>query len=223
VKPFAVTIAAFLVLSGGVLAFFWAKDLERARLEARVHALEREREELIDFAQRLTSSRRVAQVDVVGQRSGDDGRTVTELRWQEIGDDGALGAPLSAQVHGRQVYFEALVLKFEPRYLREGDATRGASLALFRRIFGDEQAPQTGVEVGRDSRPPTRERDAVRVSHDRLWGRFWEFVEQPALAREYGVRVAQCESPSVAVRPGQTWEVSLDVAGGLNVRKLSTQ
>jgi hypothetical protein len=53
-----------------------------------------------------------------------------------------------------------------------------------------------------------------------LWARFWELVDDPELASEYGIRVAQCEAPAVRLQPGQVWEVTLDASGGLNVRKV---
>ena len=45
-------------------------------------------------------------------------------------------------------------------------------------------------------------------------------AEFARIAAKYGIRVAQCEAPSVPLAPGQTWEVTLDAAGGLNVRKI---
>ena len=55
----------------------------------------------------------------------------------------------------------------------------------------------------------------VRVSF-RSKGR----VDVDRLARQFGVRVAQAEAPSVRVKPGQVWEVTLDSAGGLNLKLL---
>jgi hypothetical protein len=47
---------------------------------------------------------------------------------------------------------------------------------------------------------------------------FWRMMEHPQLASQYGVRVAQCEAPAVILRKGQVWEITLDAAGGLNLR-----
>jgi len=57
-------------------------------------------------------------------------------------------------------------------------------------------------------------------THGELWKKFWRMADDPKLAAQYGVRIAQCEAPSVGVRPGQTWEVTLDAAGGMNLRKI---
>jgi hypothetical protein len=45
-----------------------------------------------------------------------------------------------------------------------------------------------------------------------------DLVEEPSLAAKYGIRVAQIEAPAVPIRQGQLWEVTLDAAGGLNLK-----
>ena len=194
--------------------------VETARLRKQVDELEQQRARLVRYAQRLTARRRVAQVDVVRQRVDARGRTVSTLLWQEIGPDGVLGKPVAVEAVGRLVYFEALVLKFEPQFVGEGDPARGTSLALFRRIFGDCQAPDSVTELDRAARPPLHEDDAVAKLHDTLWRKFWDFVDDPALAQQFGVRVAQCEAPAVPLKAGQVWQLSLDALGGLNLTRL---
>jgi hypothetical protein len=193
---------------------------EVMRLNTRVRELEEEKTRLVEFARRLGASRRMAQIDVIDQVLHPAGHTVTRLRWQQIGHEGALGVPEPIEITGTLAYIEALVIKFDPQHVGEGDPARGASLAMFRRAFGDLQPPDTGARLDREV-PPTvaREPDEAKL-HARLWNRFWEFVEDPDLAAEYGVRVAQIEAPAVPVKPGQIWEVTLDAAGGLNIRKM---
>ena len=194
--------------------------VEARRLRAEVGRLEQERQRLVEYAERLSASRRVAQVDVVRQRVNERGQTVSTLLWQEIGRDGRLGRPLAVEAVGELVYLESLVIKFEPHFVGEGDPQRGTSLAMFRRIFGDCQAPESVPELDRSAHPPLDESDRDGSSHAELWKRFWEMVDQPRLAAAYGVRVAQCEAPAVPLRAGQVWELALDAAGGLNLRRM---
>lgn len=214
--------ASFLLGVGVVVAVLALSSLATSsRLAREVVNLEREKQALQDYARRLAAQRRVAQVEVVRQQPSQDGRVLTTLMWQEIGAGGVLGKPLAVEVYGAQIYLEALVLKFHSELVGEGDPVRGQSLALFRRIFGDQQAPETAAALDRAARPPVdsdpRQADPV---HDRLWGLFWKLVDEPALAREYGVRVAQIEAPAAPMKPGDRWEVSLDAAGGLNLKRL---
>ena len=160
---------------------------------------------------------------VLGRGPEGRGGTVRTLRGQEIGRRGTLGKPQVVDALGRQIYFEALVIKFQTALVGEGDPSRGHSLAMFRRVYGDQQAPESAPDIDRASRPPLddpRDSDAL---HDRLWALFWKMTEDPAVAAQYGVRVAQSEAPSVRVEPGQFWQVSLDASGGLNLSRLMSR
>ena len=169
--------------------------IEARRLRAEVDQLEQERQRLLDYARRLGTSRRVAQVDVVKQRVNDRGETVSTLLWQEIGREGTLGKPLAVEAVGELVYFESLVIKC--------------------------QAPDSVPELDRRARPPLGRAERDDPLHAELWQRFWEMVDDPQLAEEYGVRVVQCEAPAVPLQAGQVWELTLDAAGGLNLRRIA--
>ena len=218
------------ILAVGVLiglAWLGKSQLLTARLTAKIDQLEKERTELVEYARRLGSSRRVSQVNVFDQCLDAERRIVSRMRWQEIGADGLLGAPVELQTTGELVYFEALVIKFEQQLVGEGDPDRGASLALFRRIFGENQVPDSALLFDRAAPAmnstawtlDSRERSSV--TERAIWGRFWELIDDPELAKALGVRIAQVEAPAVPVRAGQVWEVTLDAAGGLNLRKLA--
>ncbi|MBK8267778.1 MAG: hypothetical protein IPK83_05520 [Planctomycetes bacterium] len=189
-------------------------------LTARVQELENERTALILYAEQISAQRRVAQVNVVDQDLDAQKGPVTVLHWQQIRADGILGPREVVTVRGTQVYVEAMVVKFDYDLIgkaKKGDVT---NLAMFRRAFGDGQSPSTGYPLDQTA-PILRgeETEKTRVEAA-MWKRFWDFVENPRLAKEYGIRVAQCEAPSVPMKKGQVWEVSLDAAGGLNIRKI---
>lgn len=216
-----VSFAAGLLIVAGVIAFeFAAHRIEQHRLRARLAEVEQDRQRLMEFADRLSATRRVAQIDVLSQRRDDAGRVVSTLLWQELAADGTVGRPLTFETIGEQVYVEALVIKFEHQLVGAGDPQRGRSLALFRRVFGDQQMSASVEEIDRGERPSVDLPLGADSLHDRLWVLFWRLVDDPALARQYGVRVAQCEAPSVPMHAGDLWEVSLDAAGGLNLKKL---
>lgn len=212
------TISAAVVTVVGAWSLIQFGSHEVARLTQRTSELEREKQELHENIQRLGASRRVAQVSILVQQPGDKGQTVTRLRWQELGADGPLPPPKAAEIVGKQLYVEGLVVKFEADSVAKGDAEKGQSIVLFRRVFGDQQNPQFGYQLGAGDDPSRN--GSADGPHAATWKRFWQLVDDPALAKRYGIRVAQCEAPSVPVRAGQTWEITLDAAGGLNFKKL---
>ncbi len=215
------TLACAIVIATATFTAVRFGGIEARRLRAEVDQLEQEKQRLREYAGRLSASRRVAQVDVIKQRVDNLGRTVSTLLWQEIGPDGTLGQPLALEAVGDLVYFESLVIKFQPHHVGEGDPERGTSLALFRRIFGECQAPESVPELDRSARPPLGAPPHSASLHNQLWRRFWEMVDDPRVAAEYGVRIAQCEAPAVPLHAGQVWEVVLDAAGGLNLRRIN--
>lgn len=213
---------------GGVLLMalaFVATDqisaLKIRQLETKIDGLEKQLAELKLYAERIQSEHRVAQVNVIEQRLDAADVPVTVLRWQQIGPEGTLGPPEVIEVLGKQVYFEAMVLKFDYELIGDAAENRETNLALFRRTFGDYQAPRAGVPLDRSAPSFASATPSEFALHKTIWDRFLSFAEDEALAKEYGVRVAQFEAPSVPMAPGQVWEVSIDAAGGLNLKMLS--
>lgn len=215
------TLGSAVVLAAIVLTTVRLGSYEIRRLNAEKDALEAERKRLVEYAERLSATHRVAQVEVIKQQLDPDGRVMTTLLWQEVSPDGIIGQPLARNVFGKQIYVEAMVLKFEAQLVGNADEGRSTSLALFRRVFGDQQTPESAPELT-DARPPAPKNPPSPTLADALWAQFWELVDDPTLARKMGVRVAQCEAPSVPMKPGEIWEVSLDAVGGLNLRKLQS-
>lgn len=215
------TLTSTVVVIAGVITALKFGDTHVRQLSAQVDELSREKARLVAYAERLSASRRVAQVHVVVQREDPQGGTVNTLLWQEIGADGVIGEPRLLKARGTLVYFEALVIKFEHVYVGQGDEQRGTSLAMFRRVFGDRQAPESVPDLDRSAPPAQWDSDVSAGHQAELWQRFWDLADDPHLAATYGVRVAQVEAPAVRLRAGQIWEVRLDAGGGLNLRKIS--
>lgn len=197
---------------GGYLA--WDKFHERQRLLKEIEA----RERVID---RLTRTTRVAQA-MLTRRFEEDGRSMSEVLLVEEDQDGEPKNRTRVVVEGDVVYFDALVLKFDSALVQGGDALKGRSVLLFRRIFGEHQKPSDGVaidetavdgipQVYRGDDPPS----SVEVA---LWRDFWKYANDPKAAAAAGVRVAQGEAPYVKMEQGKLYELTLDHSGGLNIK-----
>ena len=202
---------AVLVLVIGAYDRFGAHSLRQE-----VDRLEEERAALVGFVERLKASRRVAQVDVVEQCLDESGRIVSRLRWREVRPDGLMASPIELETVGMLAYFEGFVIKFDHDLVGSGDSTRGQSLVMFRRVFGDRQMPDAVPLLDRTPPPSVVSVAGVNETPS-LWDRCWSLIEDAALRAQFGVRVAQIEAPAVPLDEGQVWEVTLDAAGGLNL------
>ncbi len=189
-------------------------------LEQEVVVLEREVFDLQAALTLLKVDHRLATLEVIEQVEYDDGHVETSVVFQELDGSGQpLGRPRLFRLPGRQCYVDGLVVKFDDDFVQAGDALRGTSICLFRRIFGEDQAPSTGFELdpvglgplpyGGDDGSP-----ALRA----LWTRFWDFANDPDLARQAGVRAIHGEAPFIETRPGARYVIELRASGGLSLR-----
>ncbi len=209
---------AVVVTATAVLIPVYLRTLEVRRLAAQVDALEQQRQELRDYVRRLSATRRVAQIDVIDQHSDQRGQAVSAIVWHEIGRDGVLSDPQTVEVVGDLMYVEAAVIKFDHDAVAKAEPEKGGSVAMFRRIFGDRQIAALVPDLSQASQPAAGGEASGEPFETRLWDLFWRLMGDPKLAEHYGVRVAQCEAPAVRIKSGQIWEVTLDAAGGLNLR-----
>ena len=193
--------------------------------ELHVEVAEAEEEiKALDVAiQLLKVDTRVAKMEVLSQgaSAAEPDRVRTILRFTELGPDGEpLGEGRELEVEGTKVYVETLVVKFQDSYVEKGDSLRGTSLCLFKRVFGENQKPVEGPELdavgeqplvyGGDSTP--------NPVHRELWERFWDYANDPDLAKQLGVRAIHGEAPFMETRPGKTYWVELRASGGVSIR-----
>jgi hypothetical protein len=118
------------------------------------------------------------------------------------------------------LYIETLVIKFGDQYVEEGDTLRGTSICLFRRLFGEDQPPTGGTPVDAVGIHPAvyGGDDVPDPFYGELWSRFWDYANDPDLARAKGVRALHGEAPFIELREGRTYRVELRSSGGLTIR-----
>jgi hypothetical protein len=181
-----------------------------------------ETEILRQIVARLERERRVAQVIVRDQKTDASGTVlVTTLKFAELQPDGSSLPPKTIIVPGEEVYFDALVIKFDYQYVELGDSLRGKSICLFRKVFGSGEKPEDGFAIDEDSEDgiPNIYRTGRQVTpfEIRVWRRFWEYADNARMAKEEGVRVAQIEAVGIRPRPERIYTISVENAGGLNI------
>ena len=96
--------------------------------------------ELRQIVQRLTAERRVADVIVTDQQTV-AGVVHTTILFVEYGRDGASLPARRFTIEGNMIHLDAMVVKFDGKFVEENDPLRGHSIALFTGLYGDpEQA-----------------------------------------------------------------------------------
>jgi hypothetical protein len=221
-----------LVTGFGAGAVYMLLPGEADRLRRDLEQREREKFELQQAIQRLIGEDRVAEVRVVDQMLAGEmvngqpaARDTTTIEFIEIDRQ---GHPLPSKrfvVNDRVIYFEALVVKFEPEDVAGGDPLRGKSLALFRRIYGERQQPAEGFRIDPENDVPNVYRVQPEPSplERQLWARFWDYARNPDLAARDRVRIAQGESVCEPMLKGDIWTLTLQNNGGLNIKFRRTE
>ncbi len=203
------------VLVGGAAWFasqYLLKDWEIRRLR--------------EVVERLETDRRAA--DVTDVRRVYDAATKsdwTDFRFVEYGPDGTALPARDFRIQGTVAYFDALVIKFDREHVKAGDALRGKSIFLFRRIFGEHQKPAEGFPVDGTNAPggvPVPA--AYRLSPGRvgdfereLWADFWRLTADEAYQKAMGVRASHGEAAYTKLEPGKTYRLVIENAGGITI------
>lgn len=171
----------------------------------------------------LKVDHRLARVTVLDQGPSPDApeRFTTRVRFQEMDETGEPAGPArEITIDGKVLYVEGLVIKFSDEYVEGGDALRGSSVALFKRVFSENQAPNEGVQLDQPRTHPLPHRGDQLPDpfYDDLWGRFWDYANDPELAASKGVRAIHGEAPSIELREGKTYRIELRSSGGLSIK-----
>jgi len=191
------------------------RDEEVASLGIEIQALEAS-------LRLLKVDHRLARIEVLEQwtEAADSESIRTRVLFTELDSEGTpLGPGLEAEIEGQLLYLETLVIKFGDRFVEGGDALRGTSICLFRRMFGEHQPPTAGVPIDTVGMQPLVYGGDVLPGpfYEELWSRFWDYANDPEEAREKGVRALHGEAPFIELREGRTYRVELRSSGGLTI------
>lgn len=197
------------------------KNQELGKLREENERLTREVEKLRLANRLLKVDNRVAVIDVLGQEgSAADKTLLTRFTFQEVDTD---GRPISPRyewaIKGDVLYVDAWVAKFQDEYVELGDAIRGGSIYLFRRLFGEFQEPAQGFTLDQEGELPLVYRGGREISDFErdIWANFWKLANDPKLAAEKGLRAVHGEAPYVKLVPGKRYRVQLRASDGLSI------
>jgi hypothetical protein len=208
-----------LLVLGGAWGIFYYQS--HAQVDAEKQKLVDDNNELKQIVARLTAEHRVARLLVTSQNHLPDGRATTTLLFVEDARD---GSPLAARefiINGTEAHLDAMVIKFEHENVEKDDPLRGHSIALFTKIFGNEQSPDQGLKIDApDSIPAVYQGTDSRVStfERNLWLNFWKLARDPVEAHKQGVRVANGDGKWWPCRPDEMYTLTIESDGGLNLK-----
>ena len=188
-------------------------------LEAQLEREQQRTAQLKEIVSRLTSERRVADIIVTSQDTTGD-HLSTSIVFVEYTPDGTALPAKRFTLVGKMIHLDAMVIKFDGRFVAENDPLRGHSVALFSRIYGDTQAPSDAFPIDAPGEPPVvyRKTDKSVTDFERdLWKNFWRLADDADYRTSMGVRVAQGEGVWRPFEMGRLYTVTIESNGGLNI------
>ncbi len=192
-----------------------------ADLRNEVAEKQRQIERLQTAVRLLKVDRRVAYLDCMEVQPGDETTPPrAKLRFVEIDPQGRpVGQPRLLEVKGDKVYVDALVIKFEDRFVEESDPLRAASLCLFQRIFGDRQSPAEGERLDEENQQPEvyGSTGAMTEFERELWRQFWVYARDEEKAKANGIRAAHGQAVYLTMEPGTRYRITIRASDGLTL------
>ena len=198
-----------------------AKDQEISALNVDLEQKRKEIQRLATALKFMKVDQRLARISVISQQgSRETNDLTTQFNFVEVDQAGKpLGQPRVFNIEGDLAYIDSWVIKFGDEYVEQGDTLRATSVCLFRRVFGERQLPAEGFLLDEEGAQPTVYRTGGPMSdfEKELWSRFWDYANDPEMAKEKGVRAAHGEAPSIQLRPGRSYRIELRSSGGISV------
>jgi len=204
------TIFGLLALTAVILAagalFYGTKT---------VHDLLGENKKLKQSLATLTHEDQIGYAKVIGQETR-DGKLVTAIRFVETARDDRLKVVLEKEVEieGDTVHFDALVVTFSDQAVIDG---KERSLYLWRRIYGEDQAPAAGFAIEEEGVAPARYTDLLgrlRLRDRELfWSAIWELANDPEALAQYGIKAVYGNAVYKKLRPGLIYVFKISPSG----------
>jgi hypothetical protein len=193
---------------------------DRFLTSARIAKLEKEREALKQVVQRLSDEKRVAEMLVTEQGVDSSGELRTTLLFVEYTRGGESLPPKVFTIVGKLAHLDAMVIKFDHHFVQDGDELRGHSIALFTKLYGDQQPPKDAPSIDEPGSIPEIFRDAdprLAEFEQELWKDFWRLTSDEDFRKQKGVRVAMGQGVWGMFEPEKLYRITLESDGGLNL------
>ena len=208
-------MALLVVTSAGVIYYQFSTSATR-----KIEQLQDEKRQLEQFVTRLATEKRVADILVSHQNKTPQGQLETTLLFVEYNKQGNPLPAKSFSVSGDYVHIDAMVIAFDRGLVRDNDALRGHSIALFTKIYGDQQKPADAALIDPPGAIPDIYRDAdPRVSEFEmsLWKDFWKLYDDENYRKEKGVRSSDGHGLWGIFKPDRLYTITITPEGKLTL------
>ncbi|PXA03813.1 hypothetical protein DDZ13_09220 [Coraliomargarita sinensis] len=127
-------------------------------------------------------------------------------------------------VEGEVIHFDALIVKFGDEYVKDG---KGRALYLWRRIYGDGEAPSEGAPIQKPGQAPERYSaitQSLRLKNQPVfWEAIWELANNPRQLSEYDIQAVFGNAIYTRMEPEKVYLFKISPTGQIYPEVLSYQ
>lgn len=203
-----ITLTALVVAGVLAVGFYFSSS--------NIHQLLTENKALQSAIENLTTEEQIGYATLLSQQENATGELESTLRMVQtaVGNPKEIITEQRFTVLGDVVHFDALIVKFKSAAVQQGQAR---ALYLWRRIYGEDQAPSKGqwIEVP-DSAPERYSAlsKTLRVrQRETFWQSIWNLANEPKQLEEYGITAVFGNAIYCRMRPGKVYLFKINSSG----------
>lgn len=169
----------------------------------------------------LKVDKRVANIKVLSTEKDEDGNPLMNVSFTEVDADGAeVGISKNYTIKGSKFYVDGWIVAFDDKYVEEADELRGASLFVFKSIYGDGEAPRDAQRLDDDSqeRPGIYADDQKSEFEQKIWSDFWGVCNDTHRQQELGIRASHGQTTYILGKEGKTYQVEIRASGSMGIK-----
>jgi hypothetical protein len=184
---------------------------------ATIRELLTENKQLKQVITNLTLEDQIGYAKVISQENR-DGKLFTNVRFVETarGDNLKKVLEKNCTVEGDIVHFDALVVKFGDKMVMDG---KEKALYLWRRVYGENTAPENGLTIEEPGREPQRYKGLLELlpanQRSLFWTNIWELANNSDQLKEYDIKAVYGNVVYSRLRKGLIYVFKISPTGQL--------
>jgi hypothetical protein len=179
-----------------------------------------ERALLEKIIQRLSAESRVAEVLVTGVNYNEEAlANFTTIKFLEYDASGSPLEPKYFTFPGNIIQFQALVVRFDDKFVMAGDRLKGKSAYLFWKAFmlDGQSTKEFPISYVEEVPGGYKVKSKDGRFEERFWREFWKYALDKRSAQRAGIKNVQIEAPGAMFVPGYLYTIKIEHDGGLRI------
>ncbi len=185
-----------------------------------IHDLLGENQQLKEAITNLTTEDQIGYAKVISQRTDEQGRLWTTLRFVETSREDKTKKILQKEytIQGDVIHFDALIVKFTDQMVMDGKAR---ALYLWRRVYGEKTPPEQGFPIEEPGTEPKRYADLLEFlptdQQELFWDHIWDLANDPEALAHHGIKAIYGNVIYSQLREGLIYVFKIGPTGHLYV------